>query len=107
MRLGSKEKVVGKIREFIERTNVCRLALHNTDLSSKDFCVLCLGIGTKLSFDHFSLRNNEIGELAMRCLDVLMKFHKSLQFDFTGNPIEKELKGKSSYKRCLNPRPIE
>ena len=83
------------------------MAFHNTGLGSKDFCVLCLGIGAKLSFDHFSLRKNNIGELAMRCLDVLMKFHKSLQFDFTSNPIEKELKGKSAYKRCLIVRQIE
>jgi hypothetical protein len=40
-----------------------------------------------MSFDHFSVRKNEIGELALRCLEVLMKFHKNLQFDFTGNPI--------------------
>jgi hypothetical protein len=40
-------------------------------------------------------------------LDVLMKFHKNLLFDFTGNPLEKELKGKSAYKRCLVPRTLE
>jgi predicted polyphosphate/ATP-dependent NAD kinase len=84
-----------------------KVALHGTGLSSKDFCVLCLGIGSKLSFDHFSLRENNIGELAVRCLDVLMKFHKNLLFDFTGNPLEKELKGKSAYKRCLVPRTLE
>jgi hypothetical protein len=106
MQIGSKAKVIEKIKEFIERTSASRVAFHNTGLSSKDFCVLCLGIGAKLSFDHLSLRNNDIGELAMRCLDVLMKFHKNLQFDFTGNPIEKELKGKSNYKRCLVVRPI-
>lgn len=60
-----------------------------------------------MSFDHLSLRGNDIGELAVRCLDVLMKFHKSLQFDFTGNPLERELKGRPGYKRCLVARPID
>jgi len=32
---------------------------------------------------------------------VLLKFHKETQFDFTGNPIEKDLKGKAAYSRCF------
>jgi hypothetical protein len=76
-----------KIKEFIEKTNMNKAFLQRIGLKSKDFCVICLGIGTKASFDYLSLRENEIGEPAIKCLDVLMKFHKNTQFDFIGNPL--------------------
>jgi hypothetical protein len=103
----SSEKMSSKIKEFIEKSKASKLVLNRLGLRSKDFCVICLGIGTKATFDYLSLRDNHIGELAIKCLDVLMKFHKTCQFDFTGNPLERELKGRTTYKRCLIPRIIE
>lgn len=70
-------------------------------LKSKDFCLICLGIGTKGLFDYLSIKDNEITEVAKKCLDVLKKFHKETAFNFSGNPIEKQLKNKPGYEQCF------
>lgn len=96
------ERMAKKVKEFVERSAVTKLGLHRIGLKSREFCFICLGVGPKLIFEHFSLRDNDINELSLKCLDVLMKFHKNTQFDFAGNPIEKELRRKPNYKRCLS-----
>lgn len=70
-------------------------------MSSRDFCVICLGIGAKTSFSELSMRDNKVGEIAKKCLDVLLKFNKEVKIDLSLNPIEKELKGRMGYARCL------
>lgn len=96
------ERMAKKIKEFIEKSAVTKLGLHRINLKSREFCLICLGVGPKLIFEHFSIKQNDINELSLKCLEVLMKFHKNTQFDFTGNPIEKDLRQKPSYKRCLS-----
>lgn len=45
-------------------------------MSSRDFCMICLGVGSRNSFGEISMRSNKIGEIAKKCLDVLLKFNK-------------------------------
>jgi hypothetical protein len=59
------------------------------NLTSRDFCVICLGVGARSAFHELSLRDNKIGEIAKKCLDVLLKFNKEVKIDLTNNPIEK------------------
>jgi len=47
------------------------------------------------------MRDNKVGEIAKKCLDVLLKFNKEVKLDLTNNPIEKEIKGKPGYNRCF------
>lgn len=71
------------------------------NISNRDFCIISLGIGARSNFEYLGLKGNQITEVARKCLDVLLKFHKETQFNFLGNPIEKEIKGKNSYSRCF------
>lgn len=74
--IGNIERGCEKIRKFIEDSKITRLKLEGLGIGSKDFCVICLGIGTKGTFEWLNLKDNQIGDVARRCLDVLMKFHK-------------------------------
>ena len=71
-------------------------------MSSRDFCVICLGVGARNSFSELSMRENNVGEIARKCLDVLLKFNKEVKIDLSSNPIEGEIKGRSNYARCFS-----
>lgn len=78
-----------------------RVELNGVNLSSHNFCIITLGVGARSAFEYFGLQNNDIGFIAKKCLDVLLKFHRETQFNFSGNPIEKEIRGKSAYSHCF------
>ena len=78
-----------------------RIELNEINISSRDFCIISLGIGSRSNFEYLSLKNNDIGFIAKKCLDVLLKFHKETHFNFSGNPIEKDIRNKAGYSRCF------
>jgi len=55
------DKISIKIKEFIESTKLKKISLINIGLKSRDFCIICLGIGSRINFDYFNLKNNEVG----------------------------------------------
>ena len=95
------DKISAKIKDYIEDSKLMRIQLNNVHLSSRNFCIVSLGIGSRPSFQYFGVKDNEIAFIAKKCLDVLLKFHKETQFNLSGNPIEKDIKGKSGYSRCF------
>lgn len=46
----SMERMAKKIKEFIEKSTVTKLGLHRINLKSREFCLICLGVGPKLIF---------------------------------------------------------
>lgn len=85
--LGSTERVALRIKDFIKNSSVKRVELSEMKLSSRDFCVICLGVGARSSFGELSMRDNKVGEIAKKCLDVLLKFNKEVKIDLSNNPI--------------------
>ncbi len=75
------------MKEFIENTMIYRVELTEMGMSSRDFCMICLGVGARNSFGEISMRDNKIGEIAKKCLDVLLKFNKEVKLDLASNPI--------------------
>lgn len=64
--------------------------------------MICLGVGARSSFSELSMRENNVGEIARKCLDVLLKFNKEVKIDLSNNPIEGEIKGRINYARCFS-----
>ena len=104
VRFNSNERVSERIRGFIEGSRVKILTLQGLGLKSREFCVMCLGVGSRKEFDLCSFPDNFICELALKCLEVLMKFHKETLFDLRGNPIERILKSNPLLARSLAPK---
>jgi len=48
--LGNCEKFALRVKEFIEHTSVYRVELTDMMMSSRDFCMICLGVGSRNSF---------------------------------------------------------
>lgn len=57
------------------------LKLNSLELETKDFCVLCLGIGSSRKLEHIEIKNNNIDEHGKKSYDVLIKFFKNLHIN--------------------------
>lgn len=57
-----------KIKEILEVLPLKELNLECMDLETKDFCVICLGIGTNNTLDTLNFDNNGVDERGCKSL---------------------------------------
>lgn len=55
------ERISERIKCFIEESKIQRVELTGLNLTSKDFCVISLGIGARSNFEYLGLKDNNIG----------------------------------------------
>lgn len=68
-----------KIKEILQTTSLKELVLEYLDMDTKQFCMICLGVGSNTSLQLLNFDNNAVDERGCKSLELISKHCQNLK----------------------------